>query len=288
MQLGGNNPGGLNTTENLCKTYVTYSNLPELFSAIYDNTLFVIPSFQELGLNDFCRFGHLRVYPIGMTTTYALNADGLMMSPLKFLMHDIGHMSALMMHTTEYARLRPPRSQGELILRTWQRRLELRWLLLDQLPACLKPLKLDPALVLLLFNFLHEKDPDTGAPCLDYSNDGFALCFSILGRARRQWRAGYVEEYQSVTDTQAARAALWTLCLYKCWQTADFKALTQQQREACAGDFEKRERPRLEKHLAFIEKHRGTLRQLFADRHCDREGKGTPSDSYYIVSRDFS
>ncbi len=291
---GGNNPGGLNTTTHFCKNHAQSTSLERLFIAlnglfiaVYDKTLFVLPSFQELGLNDFCRFGHLPVYPIGMITTYALNADGAMMSPLSFLIHDIAHMSALVGCTGEHGRQRPSYSPGDRTLRTWQRRLELRCLLLDQRPACLEPLELDPALVLLLFYLLHEQTPNDGAPCLNYSNDGFALCFSMLGLARREARAGLVEEYQSVTDTQAARAALWTLCLWKCWQTADFGALTQKQREACAQNFERRERPRLEQHLAFIERHRGALRQLFADRHCIREGKGTPSDSFSIDSRYF-
>ncbi|MCY4473053.1 MAG: hypothetical protein OXC07_09610 [Kistimonas sp.] len=285
---GENNPGGLNTIKTFCKRYVTYSNLAELFTALDNNTLFVFPSFQDLGLKDFCRFGHLPVYPIGMIPTYALNADGYMMSPLQFLMHDITHMSTLVMQTSTYARQRPSRSQGEQVLRTWQRRFELRYLLLDQLPACLAPLELDPALVLLLFDLLHEKAPDDGAPSLNYSHSGFALCFSTLAAARRELRAGYAEEFQSVTDSQAAKAVLWTLCLYKCWQTADFGALTQEQREACVRDFEHRALPRLKQHLEFIKSHRSTLRQLFADRHGKRTAPGTPSDSLRIHSSVFS
>ncbi|MCY4471603.1 MAG: hypothetical protein OXC07_02115 [Kistimonas sp.] len=284
---GGNNPAGLDEKEHFIKKYEIVAKLDDLFSALDDNTLFVLPSFQELGLNDFCRFGHLRVYPIGIMTTYALNADGEIMGPLQFAAHDIVHMSAWT-KTRTYAQLPEPLSPGQLILSSSQHRLALRCLLQDQLPANLASLKLDSALILLLFDFLHEQSPVEAAPALDYSHAGFATCFSILAVARRQARGSHVKEFQSVTDTEAARAALWTLSLWKCWQTADFGALPQQQLETCARDFKQRELPRLEKHLEFIEWHRGALRQMFADRHCKRIAPGTTSDHFIIRSRDFN
>ena len=56
-----------------------------------DERLLVCPSFEALDPEDFCRFGHLPVYPLGMMTRFALNADGQMMTPMQFMEHDAFH-----------------------------------------------------------------------------------------------------------------------------------------------------------------------------------------------------
>ena len=282
---GGNNPGGLDESEHLFRKYEECSDeLQTLTAVLDDNRLLAFPSFQPLTLNDFCRFGHLRVHPIGMTTDYACNADGYMMSPLQFAKHDIGHMLSF---KRGGAYGPPPPLLVQYVLCCPYQRLRLRCLLLDQLPGSLAPLKLDPALMLLLFQFLHELRPDFTADSLNYSHSGFVFCLWRLTSVRRGARAGYAEEYQSVTDTQAARAALWTLCLWRCWQAAGFGALTQEQQEACARDFEHRELPRLERHLKFIKKYRSTLRLLFANHHCSKGGQHSSSKRFWIDSPDF-
>ncbi|MCY4473064.1 MAG: hypothetical protein OXC07_09665 [Kistimonas sp.] len=263
---GGNNPGGLDEVENLVRRYVGLWEAEEFFSwMIDDKKLLFFPSFQSLDLRDFCRFGQLPLHPIGMTTAYALNADGFMMSPMRFALHDIGHSHIL---RAIGACEGPPPSSAAGVLHCPRLRFEWRYLLLDQMPASLASLKLEPALCLLLFQIFHEAAPGKAAAGLDYSHPGFLYCLCWLALARRSLRNGYTQKYRSVTDAEAARAALWMLCLWRDWQAAGLRSLTPQQREACARHFEQNERPLLDRHLAFLARHRSTLRQLFADRYC--------------------
>ncbi len=277
---GGNNPGGRDEAEHFAENDLdNYTFQLTLSRLVNDNRLFVFPSFQSLDLLDFCRFGHLPVHVIGMTTAYATNADGLMMSPLQFAIHDMLHMYV---QQDVGAVENPALSQAASVLLSPGRRLQLRCLLLDQLPASLTPLNIKTALILLLFEFFHENAPCVGARGLDYSRAAFIYCLSHLAEARRSLRSGYAKSVQAVTDTEAARATLWALSLWELWRTADFKPLTPEQLETRAQAFEKTDLPRLDRHLDFLEQHRAALRQLFAERYCRRHQRNDQSIRFQI------
>ena len=55
---------------------------------------------------------------------------------------------------------------------------------------------------------------------LDAGQKAFLWCLRHLARARRGDRHAYTEPWQSVTDTQAAMAACWTLRLWMLWKQA--------------------------------------------------------------------
>jgi len=268
---GGNNPGGPDELERLKKNDLTGPGygLRYLATALDSNWLLAVPSFENLDLKDFCCFGHLPVHPIGMTTAYALNADGKMHSPLMFALHDIGHMQInLAIGAGTPAAL----SLVETIIRNPHRRLDWRHMLLDSMPARLAHLKFNTALVLLLFQIFHERAPCESAQTLGNRHPAlFFRCFDIMANVRRRARTGYAQVYQSVTDRQAARAVLWALALWEYWQAADFRPLLHDELEACARTFEQTDLPVLDKHLDFLETHRGALRQLIAHRFCTRK-----------------
>ena len=227
--------------------------------------ILLYPSFQPLQLDDFCSFSHLPLYPIGMITDHTLNADGKMYGPLRFALHDVGH-------TLELASLEsgadPAMTWAESVLCTSAGRLAFRQLLRD--PFASHPDSRQTALTLLLFQLFHEMSPVTAAEYLDQDYRSFLACLRALGKPRKEDRAGYHEDFQKVTDDQAAMAVLWTIRLWQCWKAAGDQ-LTPEQLAAHAREFAATEAPRLQEHLDFIDRHRASLRQLFAST-CSRPG----------------
>ena len=246
-----------------------------LCDMLENKTFFVFPTFQELDLPDFCQFGHLPLHPVGLITDYALNADSRMMSPLEFAVHDIGHMFTLRNIGADQI---PITTAADIVLHSPLQRLALRQLLLDQMPAPLAALQLRPALVLLLFQLLHEERPAEAAGGLNSGSQAFAYCLQQLAYARRNQRSAYSKKYQDIPDTLAAMAALWVVRLWQCWQDADGQPLTADQVHSCLQAFETQDLPRLREHLDFIKRHRACLRLLFLERFtvsyasCDSEG----------------
>ena len=81
---GGLNPEGVldQFTEFLDGALLIKRHLPKWLDT---PTLFLCPSFEPLEPADFCRFGHLPVYPLGLITRAAIKAEGAMHTPLSFL-----------------------------------------------------------------------------------------------------------------------------------------------------------------------------------------------------------
>ena len=274
---GGNNTGVLPENEEFFTERGFYSAWEGLTTWLDRDDMLLYPSFQVLGLKDFCNFSHLPVHPIGMITDYTCNADGKMMSPLLFAMHDFEHMRQ---QSTRGQRDYKPGPGSSDLLCVPSRRLALRQLLLDSMPAALKSVAGERALELLLFELFHEKHPGSVAQSLGSGYSAFLSCLQDVAEPRRHKRAGYPPDTQKVTDTEASMAAFWVVRLWEYWQTADF-ALTPRQLQARTRMFMAFEAPRLQEHLDFIDRHRGTLRHLFA-------GKATwsgshPQDGYYAV-----
>ncbi|MCY4472914.1 MAG: hypothetical protein OXC07_08900 [Kistimonas sp.] len=235
-----------------------------------DQHLLLYPSFHPLTVEDFCRFIHLPVYPVGLTTNYLQSADGQLMSPLLFAEHDLSHMNQLSAvgqpgHRAE--------TKVEFVLCCHRRRLNFRQLLLDQSLSRPRFLPMRWALIQLSFILLHELSPhETGRRMGPDSLDFFS-CLQHLAWARREEWNHYTKAFRDTTDALAAAATLWTVRLWQHWQAANYQ-LTPNQLQACAQTFEDKQLPLLLEHMAFTGPHRGTLRQLFAQQWLDTGRKG--------------
>ena len=267
LSWGGNNPDGACETDTLFAEKAHRNVWATLACLVNDDSLLIYPSFQPLGIVDFGQFGHLPLHPVGLTTEYALNADGLLRSPLEFAVHDMAHMGEL--YTVGAPRYQAI-TQGPAAWHRCDRRLGWRCLLRDRIPQSLAPLKLGPALDLLLFQMLHEHGPDDfPRRLLAADGQGFCYCLRRLAEVRRCGRLAYTASDLAITDREAALAALWAASLFMTWQRTDFGPLTDETLAACAQQFLDHGVPRLDQHLDFIRDNRPALRRLFASPpHC--------------------
>ena len=258
---GGINPDAESETAVLFGQIYT-DDLRDLAARVDDPDLLIYPSFQELDIEDFCRLSHLPLHPVGMTTDYAQGADGIMESPLAFAFHDLDHMRTL---ADIGNRQLQARGEIQYLLTHCDSRLSWRCLLLDRLPARLAPLRLEPALTLLLFQLFHENMPLAAVTYgLDAGRRAFVWCLDTLAQARRGDRNGYTARYQSVTDAQALLATGWCLRLWALWKKEGQGPLSDRLLDGCARQFVDQDVPRLRQHLGFVRDHWASLRQFFS------------------------
>ena len=165
-------------------------------------TLFLCPSFEPLDLADFCRFGPLPVYPLGLITAAAVNADGVMHTPLAFLEHDLDHVSTTRGWTCVHS---------DRLLESVSGRERFGRLVLERLPAEWEALQ--PALHLIVFYLFHEARPLGAEAVMQEEHCGRLLGrISELCRARR-WDLSPL--YRRITDRQAWLACHWAHALYR-------------------------------------------------------------------------
>jgi len=257
---GGNNPGG--EDEKTCLLTESYTMQHALQTLVENHEVVVFPTFAALSLEDFCRFSHLPVCPIGMITSYTLNADGQMMSPLLFFVHDLVHMGDLAL--VGKSGYESSTLAARVLCRPGQR-LAWRRLLLDKTPACLASLKIDTACILLHFQLVHEYCPSVYAQDMDNIASCFLFFLKELAKPRREGWRGYEDIYRNLTDIQAATAALWATRLWQGWQATDFGQMKHEQLDACARRFVAEDLPRLKVHLGFVSLCRGRLRHEFIE-----------------------
>ena len=165
--------------------------------------LFLCPSFERLDLADFCRFAHLPIYPLGLLTGCARNADGAELTPLSFLDHDLGHAGALRGWD-------PGAHQGRLFGSPGGRE-RFRFLVLDCLPAALG--RLERVMTLIVFYLLHETRP--GLASTQMEDDHCGRLLHGINELRRAGRWGLPACYQNTTDEQAWLACHWAHALYR-------------------------------------------------------------------------
>ena len=250
----------------LLSRYLVEGLLSEaFFRTVHDRTILLYPSFHPLTLENFVRFSHLPLYPIGLTEDYACGADGFLMSPLAFANHDLDHMFRLREDAACQA------TAVETLLTSARHRFALRQLLLDHTPGGLGDLALEPALIMLLFTLVHERAPSTVALGLKSSCSAFWYFLQQLLDARRLERTSFTDEDRRYTDRTAAMAALWTSWLWERWQQADYQ-LSREQVQDLARLFTHQRAPLLEEHMDFVAQHRGALRQLFIDSWSHKTG----------------
>ena len=252
----GLNPGGPDQIANFfCADH--YS-LKTFLPFILDRpSAFLHPSWEPLDVDDFCRLGHLPVYPIGLITAYAANADGCMFSPLGFMDHDVFHIN----FTKAFAYI-----EGERPLESPGNRCGFRQQMLNSLPIALASLQTRRAMELLVFSLLHEEGTCSSINMLE-DKSFVPLMFSLAKIRRERWCA-YSRSYQGITDAKATMAALWAHRLYTHWKAANLH-MTQQQCNALADQFVAEDLPKLRWHLEYIARHRAPLCDLFLSESYD-------------------
>jgi len=225
-----------------------------LLPRMLDNpTVFLYPSWTPLDVDDLCRLGHLPVYPIGLITDYAANADGFMHSPLRFITHDIFHIQSQSVGSLgQIEDARPLAAPAS--------RCAFRQLMLDLLPQVLAPWRLKRAMELLVFHLLHEVNSRSALAMLEIKS--FVPLLRVQAEARRASWCNYSRRYQGISDKQGAIAALWMHRLFAHWKASGFH-LTDMQRYTFVCEFVRTDLPQLQWHLAYIEQHWTPLRELF-------------------------
>ncbi len=144
------------------------------------------------------------VYPLGMMSDYALNADGRMRTPLGFSIHDVFHtnINKTWMHL-----------DGMAALESIADRLRLQQAVRDGLPAAvLAEHKLERALELMVFYLFHEISVVSAQRTLE--NKAFLPLFRAICLARRQKRESYSYTCRAITDQQALLACFWIYRVY--------------------------------------------------------------------------
>ena len=215
-----------------------------------DDRLFLYPSFEPLDPEDFGRFGHLPVYPLGMMTRYALNADGFMMTPLAFMVHDAIHCS--------FAGV--VRELGsEAMLEGIDNRLLFRTLALDSGPGAADEPGMRRALALIFFVLFHEWKPSLARAALDLP------CFLPLLHAitsiRREHAFDYPVSYKEITDLQALLACRWVHWLYH--QLCDHPDTLPSMGPHLAEHFRRAIEPLLQQHWSFFSTNKERISAWF-------------------------
>ena len=226
----------------------------ELLAFLDMPSLLLYPSFDALDPDNFCRFGHLGVYPLGMMTAHALNADGFMRTPLDFFNHDLIHMSL-------NASWKFLDESHPLVGVTG--RLYFRQLALDCLPEALRRQQIEKALVLVLFYLFHETGVSSAKGLM--ASSSVLPLWQRLCEERREERYNYPLSYHQVTDIQALLACLWACRVHdhcKAYVAGQQLAVP----EAEVNDFVGRGLPALLEHWAFFETHRDALHSWFLSK----------------------
>ena len=245
-----------------------------------DKELLLYPSFDLLEPEASCRIAHLPVHRIGMLTSYARGAGGRLLSPLEFARASLRHAftqaiigRSSVAGLTSPARLQLCSPAGRLAWRQLYLDLQSDNRLADN-PAFANGKR---ARALLLFQLFRELCPMLAAEHLEEGYGSFLGCLRSLGEARRRRRAEYPADFQQVSDAQAAMAALWSTRLWGHWQASGFQ-LTSEGLHIHVQQFLAVEQPRLQEHLDFIDRHRGSLRAFFARQrswHYETDGQYT-------------
>ena len=229
--------------------YAMSDFIPEILE---NQSVLLYPSWEPLGVEDFCGFGPLPVYPLALVTDYAMNADGSMHSPLSFMVHDIGHVD----EGQSFRQL-----NGSRPLDKPENRCVFRQLMLDSLPESLAgPFQLEKAMHLLVFILLHEKFIKVANSTLE--DKSFVGLMRSQAEVRRELWCDHSRDYQGITDDQGTIAALWMHRLFR-QQESSGTRLTPAQLDAFTRRFMATDLVQVQWHLEYIDKHWDALRELF-------------------------
>ncbi|MCY4471514.1 MAG: hypothetical protein OXC07_01655 [Kistimonas sp.] len=224
-----------------------------IFQWLDSPELILYPSFEYLDPRDFCCLGHLPFYPLGMTSVHAVNADGLMRTPLDFFAHDVVHTN----------QVRQPFSfapDSTHPLEGVSNRFRFRQLVMNLVPASLREHQLDLALALILFNLFHEETSSGGRKYLE--TDSMTRLLYRISFLRRERTLDYPSCYQTITDWQALLACLWVHRLARHYP--DLAApVSDGKIGQLAEDFARTDMASLQAHWTFLQTHWQAVHQYF-------------------------
>ncbi|MCY4471406.1 MAG: hypothetical protein OXC07_01100 [Kistimonas sp.] len=241
-----------------------------LMRLLEERRVFLYPSFAPLDVADFCGFGHLPVYPLGMMSAHALNADGEMHTPLAFFRHDAFHAGTDPLGAC---------LDGTGPLENIQNRLGFQQLVRGSLPGALHE-RLNYALEMVLFFLFHEEGVARARSLLEHKS--FLGLFRDICRVRRRENLGYSPAYRAVTDAQALLACVWVYRVYThCCAYPHEPGISA---NSLVSRFIAQDALPLLEHQRFLDRHREVLHEYF--RAGSRAGQGlTGSVSFWYQTQ---
>ncbi len=201
-----------------------WSRYKKFVQYLHNPDIILYPGYEALDLEDFARFGHLPVYPLGMITNYGTRADGAIESPAGFYGHDISHISdnPIHKHLDGSAPLHSPRS-----------RLNYRQSMLDKTASVLERHggNLKKVVVYGIFDVFHEFGHkwEEGKTILD--SDSFLRLFWSLKILRKRTLYMYPPDYYDLTDEDAWQGCLLVHRLHQYWISEGAEVLTEDEIE---------------------------------------------------------
>lgn len=188
---------------------IPFGALDDLEIYINNPEIVLYPSFNPLDINDFARMGHLPVYPLGLMDKYALNADGFLHTPWKFMAHDIFHIG-------DHAGYKYIHGDG--ILESIQSRFSFITTLMDSGADYLKKHKdARKAVELILFNIFHEKDFASALEGLEQSSLG--ELYDKVKRQQTEEAYHFSPEYSKILKSGVEAGSVWVKELYNFWKS---------------------------------------------------------------------
>lgn len=215
----------------------------ELMKLVEQTDSLLLPGFEPLSIRDFVGFCHLRLYPLGLTTSYVAKADGENQTPLVFFEHDEQHATL----TVKHKGLQQPFYSMKSIL-------NFKTLLFNEGRLFFKDdLNIMSILELSLFITTHEAE-DLDKPILPDLRSKKSL---EKYRNKILFMKKYsAPAYRVVSDDDVIKAVLWFAAVYDFWQSNDKPAqLPERERLAV-----------IQNYLTYYKLY-GPLLKLQADRY---------------------
>ncbi|UYM17899.1 hypothetical protein [Endozoicomonas euniceicola] len=192
-------------------SYTALYNMPPslgLMELAEQTDILLLPGFEPLSISDFVGFCHLRLYPLGLTSSYIAKADGENQSPYAFFGHDEQHATL----TAQHKGLREPFNTTKSIL-------NFKKLVFNEGRLFFKgDLNIMSILKLSLFITTHEAE-DPEKPILpDLHNQKSLEKYFREILFIRKYSA---PEYRAIPNDDIIRAVVWFAAVYDFWQSND-------------------------------------------------------------------
>ncbi|MRI31757.1 hypothetical protein EOPP23_01945 [Endozoicomonas sp. OPT23] len=201
--------------------YYSIHALTPLQSAFADERAILYPSFNPFDIDDFARLAPVPVYPLGLMSQYALNADGYLMSPLKFMLHDAAHI----VRHAGYKHI-----DGNGPLESMASRLAFVQSALDSGSEHLDHHNdAKKAVELALFNIFHERcfiSEHSRRVCTRerLESESYDYLYSVMVYQQTKNTYHFSSTYRELTREGILAGAVWVHELYKFWKTGKDKA----------------------------------------------------------------
>ena len=187
------------------------------FKALLDNqNVILFPSFQPIDIDNFARFGHIPVYPIGLMTDYYLNADGTMNSPINFYDHDMIHIDDHRGY--EYVESRTELGSPENRQDFQHALAKSKKYFFENNEGVAKVFDLS------LFQIFHENELENAKELYLSCNSSFLKL--VLLQTQTEQSHHYSDNYNQLSRNDIEFGASWVFKIYKYWVDNKMKRLS--------------------------------------------------------------